>query len=286
MQSVEWGMQSGRRDGPDASGHFRAHAPAERRCHPFWVLGADQSPASSPHVGLQPGSYCRVVFQGVATYYHQRCSRAIPGKGPIAQVRQHFAGHAVRINDSGYLEWNESDLGNGQAALHLALIHFLAADRGGPGCREVLWLAGIVDQDDLLLDLLAGAEVVVFCGICPRRAGDPRQRRAVDLLEGVLHPGPGAQTARQTRGSPTAPRIYAIELLDLVVVSVIIQAVLGTRVEHPAAEQVVKILPILWFLGSIGVRAKIDGSEFRQQRLAGDIALKPVGPAPERAVHG
>ena len=47
------------------------------------------------------------------------------------------------------------------------LIHLLAADRGGPGCREILGMAGIVDQDDLLLDLLAGAEVVVLCGVGP-----------------------------------------------------------------------------------------------------------------------
>jgi hypothetical protein len=81
-----------------------------------------------------------------------------------------------------HLEGNESDLGNGQAALSPALIHFLAADRGGPSCREGLGLAGIVDQDDLFFDLLTGAEVVVLGGVCRRWAGDPRQGWTVNLF--------------------------------------------------------------------------------------------------------
>ena len=54
---------------------------------------------------------------------------------------------------------------NRQAAVLLALAHCLPADGGGPGGRKILGLARIVDQDDLLLELLAGGEVVVFGGV-------------------------------------------------------------------------------------------------------------------------
>ena len=91
----------------------------------------------------------------------------------------------------------------------------------------------------------------------PNRAGDPRQGRAVVLLEHVLDARPSAQATRQTRGPPTAPGVGAKELLDLVHVGVLIQAVLGAVGEHPAAEQVVKMLPVIGLLGSIGAAAKV-----------------------------
>ncbi len=184
------------------------------------------------------------------------------------------------------LEGNAADLGNCQAALQLTTIHLLTADGGRPVDREVLRLAGVVNQDDLLLNLLARNEVVILGRVGADRPGDPRQRWAVIVLKFVLYPGPGAQAARKPCGPPTTPGIDAVEALDLEVISVLIQSVLGAVVEHPCAEQASQVLPILWFLRLIRFGTKIDGGEFREQGLTGDITCKPMPPTPEGAVHG
>ena len=65
-----------------------------------WAQIRTRPPAA--HVGLQPGRHCRVFLQGIASDNHQGRRRAVPGTGRIAQVRQHFPGHAVGINHGDF----------------------------------------------------------------------------------------------------------------------------------------------------------------------------------------